>query len=278
MIDRQSWSWGVVRQWLLHLAREVDAGVADGTPVVLGIDHVWANADGRAWILDFRAPGVHVFMPKGLPISLGTIQRFLGDIANRALPGQALWRLPLSAKAFLQKLVRAEFAAMSQIVTELAELSTRPEQVTRQQRSMTLALGVVGTYLGTTFLVQLVLAPYARIVGKWLLPITIGGLGLSLYATIAVLCSALLCSGVWLRAFGIVVVTGDGTPVSRWRATIRAIVAWTWVPILIFVTIMHWERLASVAGLGAVLGVSYAARHPDRGLQDRLTGTHLVPR
>ena len=50
--------WRTVRPWLLDLAREIDAGLKDGSITALTIDHVWITRDGYAKLLDFRAPGV----------------------------------------------------------------------------------------------------------------------------------------------------------------------------------------------------------------------------
>ena len=55
---RRAAPWRMVRPWLLDLAREIDAGLKDGSIAALTIDHVWITRDGYAKLLDFRAPGV----------------------------------------------------------------------------------------------------------------------------------------------------------------------------------------------------------------------------
>jgi eukaryotic-like serine/threonine-protein kinase len=50
--------WSQVRYWLLDLATEIAAAEKDGTlPAILALDRVWITGDGRAKLLDFRAPG-----------------------------------------------------------------------------------------------------------------------------------------------------------------------------------------------------------------------------
>ncbi len=95
-------------------------------------------------------------------------------------------------------------------------------------------------------------------------------------AVLGLLSACALRSGVWLRAFGVAVVTSDGVEVSRVRAVWRAVAAWSWVPLhVVAATIGHGQggvALLTVAGLAS------AAFSPPRGWQDRLAGTYIVPR
>jgi hypothetical protein len=110
------------------------------------------------------------------------------------------------------------------------------------------------------------------------------------FAAIAAIISAwLFRGGFLLRAFGIVVVTQNGKPVSRARALWRALTAWGFViaPILSTLLAAPWlglnVRFLS-AGLALTMlaiglaGAVWAVVCPERGLQDRLAGTYLVPR
>jgi eukaryotic-like serine/threonine-protein kinase len=93
--------------------------------------------------------------------------------------------------------------------------------------------------------------------------------------------------GLQFRLFGIAVVTRRGHDVSRLRALARAAVAWSPAAIGLAGLVLSQERslldgpwiITSASSLAlALVGVIYAARHPDRGLQDRIAGTTLVPR
>ena len=101
----------------------------------------------------------------------------------------------------------------------------------------------------------------------------------------------LLRGGLLLGLLGIGVVTSSGAEVTRARACTRAAVSWVlllpagvtlWAAVVTAVpgrraTIEYeWWALASL--IAWLAGVVWAAYDPQRGPQDRLTGTYLVPR
>jgi hypothetical protein len=89
---------------------------------------------------------------------------------------------------------------------------------------------------------------------------------------------------VALRWWSIGMTTRSGNPVSRRRALARALVAWS--PLLASGTLLLGPGLpprqafATVAAavLMTAAGVLYAVLKPDRGVQDWIAGTWLVPR
>ena len=83
---RQPRPWAEVRYWLLDLAVEIAAAEKDGTlPGTLTVDRVWITGDGRAKLLDFRAPGAAASpAPAGRDPGL-----FLLQVACAALAGGA---------------------------------------------------------------------------------------------------------------------------------------------------------------------------------------------
>ena len=107
--------------------------------------------------------------------------------------------------------------------------------------------------------------------------------------------SAWIFKGGWLlRALGIAVVTNAGDEASRLRTLWRGLVAWS-PAVACFVAAMRAALLLpsdvsftsrdyaalTVAGMiGALfaVGATFAALNPERGWQDRLAGTWLVPR
>lgn len=109
-------------------------------------------------------------------------------------------------------------------------------------------------------------------------------------ATLGLLTAALFRGGLLLRMLGVGVVTTAGSEASRVQALARAAVGW--LPLLpagiAEVLSMRNDYLGrSDADLSAwwfvvlvpwLAGVVWAAYDPQRGLQDRLAGTHLVPR
>jgi uncharacterized RDD family membrane protein YckC len=93
--------------------------------------------------------------------------------------------------------------------------------------------------------------------------------------------------GAALRVFGAAVVTRTGDEAGRRRAVWRAFIAWS--PLIVGIAgvemaptplVAEWPWVFVCGSCLTVLiaGAVYAARHPERGVQDRLAGTWLVPR
>jgi hypothetical protein len=104
--------------------------------------------------------------------------------------------------------------------------------------------------------------------------------------------------GLLLRVFGVEVVTRVGAPASRLRTLWRGLLAWS--PVIIAsillvpdpvprgaiaitrLPIRDAGEVGFVIGVCAaaifVVGAVWAVMHPERGLQDRIAGTYLVPR
>jgi hypothetical protein len=111
---------------------------------------------------------------------------------------------------------------------------------------------------------------------------------LALTAIIGLASGWLFRGGVALRMFDIAVVTSDGKPVSRLRAGWRGLAAWSPVivgfvylaPLLIRPEDPEAPPLAVALGPWVVFvaGAVWAVICPERGLQDRIAGTYLVPR
>ncbi|HKW02281.1 MAG TPA: hypothetical protein VJN96_20835 [Vicinamibacterales bacterium] len=271
-------SWRSVSIWLRDLAHELALGTTEGSIDVLALDRVWITASGRAKLLDFRAPGVTDGESTPILFDAASTQQFLYAAARRAL-SSAVPPLPLSVSAFLDALQRGQFSTLSEIEPRLAELQNKPDRVTSSSRGMTLGLGVVVYLLGSDAIGGLLansvfpLLP-ADLASRFSL--TVGGAGLIGSAVLALFWAGVCRSGAWLRAFGVAVVTPDGKEASRLRAVWRAAVAWSWVPLqLLFVAYGGPLLLIAAAKL---VGLFYAADHPERGIQDRLAGTYLVPR
>jgi len=97
-----------------------------------------------------------------------------------------------------------------------------------------------------------------------------------------------------MRALGIAVVVDSGQEASRVRTLWRGVVTWSAVPVLfylveaktmMFVDFWSESRAHPFAAAAVyilivlfVAGAVYAVLNPERGWQDRLAGTWLVPR
>jgi eukaryotic-like serine/threonine-protein kinase len=118
---------------------------------------------------------------------------------------------------------------------------------------------------------------------RWF-PLLACGVSWIVYVGLPALLTALLFrGGLVQRALRVAVVRRDGEPASRLRVFWRSLVTWSPVlaaPILIFVLKpvlgVTWATTLTVALVGGL--ALWSAMLPQRGLQDRLAGTCLVPR
>jgi small-conductance mechanosensitive channel len=95
---------------------------------------------------------------------------------------------------------------------------------------------------------------------------------------VAVWSAAGFRGGVMLLAFDIAVVSGAGGEASRQRAFLRAIVAWSPCLFFVFAILFGWTVLGVALLVLMVSGAVIACLNPERGLQDRIVRTRLVPR
>jgi hypothetical protein len=240
---------------------------------------VWVTSDGQVKLLDFRAPGARAEAMPGVSVSTRSAQRFLHAVACRALGTSTVPFVPLSASAFLRRLAAAEFGTLADVVEVSARLVTQHDHVTRSQRGMALALGVTTYLLGARPLGHLLTKSALAVLisgGMTQISVSAGEVGAIGCAVLGLLSAATWRSGLWLRAFGIAVVTRDGSEASPLRAASRAALAWSWIPAQLLAVACRAPVLPVVA-LEAI-ALIYASVHPERGLQDRLAGTYLVPR
>jgi hypothetical protein len=141
--------WQSVRYWLLDLAEELRAGLADGSvPAAIGLDRVWITADGRAKLLDFPAPGaagVPAASPKtpSAAPDFAAARALLNQVAVAALEGRIVdveaargrtpaAPVPLHAREFLIAL--PTFEAVEPLVSGLKPLLQKVASVTRRRR------------------------------------------------------------------------------------------------------------------------------------------------
>lgn len=126
-------------------------------------------------------------------------------------------------------------------------------------------------------------SPFKSMNQPWMPPF-VAGICLLAYVALPAVLAALLCrGGLVLWVAGVVVVRKDGVRASRLRALWRSLVTWSPLFAAPFLTALLTPWLGGVpAGfLSGTLVVALAAWSlalPQRSLQDRLAGTHLVPR
>jgi hypothetical protein len=114
---------------------------------------------------------------------------------------------------------------------------------------------------------------------------------LTVIAILDLLCCLIVGHDFFLHLLGIATVRRNGAPAGRLVLLWRNAVAWGFCYLALPASVVWWTLLATVppsipimVGIGLVLpaivvaAIAYALWHPRRGLQDRLAGTHLVPR
>jgi uncharacterized RDD family membrane protein YckC len=120
-----------------------------------------------------------------------------------------------------------------------------------------------------------------------------GVMGMIISAFIAIwslIWSVFLPGGLLLRASGLAAANRHGRRIGRLRSAVRVLV--TWSPAIVvgigqhfyfeitgdnlFQIVPWWLAAGTLVPL--VLGALWTVAHPERGLQDRLTGTWIVPR
>ena len=117
---------------------------------------------------------------------------------------------------------------------------------------------------------------------------------LILQAALGLLSAALFRGGLLFRLLGVGVVNASGEEVSRGRAFVRAAIAWS--PFVIVGLAVDWAVMEPsgavqpiawlplpwlvfvVLPAALLASIAWSAKDPQRGLQDRLAGTYLVPR
>ncbi|HKF44215.1 MAG TPA: protein kinase [Thermoanaerobaculia bacterium] len=271
--------WQAQRFWILDVAEELAAGARDGTlPRAVGPASVWITAEGRARILDFPVPAASGSTPEPPETPAALLRR----VCLAAARGP----IPVYASSLLNSLDRAADPVPEEVAQQLRAMLAKPPVVSSRRRVCHLVLcgllvsffsavtlGVIGLRRGAN---SLELASFV--------------LGISAAAGLA---AAFLSDGggFLLGLFGIGVVRRDGAPASVFRRSLRSLVGWSpyWALAL-------GASLASRGGAsfkdfrGPVVAVAIfvpvvaatvlwdAWAHPERGFQDRVAGTFLVPR
>jgi eukaryotic-like serine/threonine-protein kinase len=263
---KQRVPWYELFQWMADLATELTVANSDGTqPSNPCIEQIWINADGRAKLLDFPAPG-----SKPPPsLTRRSLWHDLTEILLKKGP------LPLPVRAFLKKM--PDISDPATITHELNQLTELPHEVSRKKRLGIIAASATGPLLlglGLFFLYNTMLSTTLF----WSIAALI-----AFVAIPAMIFAAFAGDGLILRTFGLCVVDRNGNPAAGSLAARRSLIAWlpTLTSPAIFTAWMTWTNshyaatgtlttLALLAFISAIL--------PERALHDRLANTFLVPR
>ncbi len=294
--------WERGRQVLRDLAAELAAAIADGTlPGGLTLDLVWVDRGGHVKLLDAPVWPTRAATPPeestaaSGPEGAVALLRSATELCTR---GQIL---PLPAQAFVRALAGrpGDRETLAWAVEQLRDLSQRPAVLKWDYRLATLAVS-----LGTELSLYMALAFGAGYYAWGLsgLPVVVRA---ALVVVAVLLVPAVL--GAWPRGgpvfwfTGVAVCRADGRPAGRLRCAWRNVLAWTpltipycilggcflfltahsgqsFAPSKLAFTLLGLICCAELLGLVGVVGAVYAVVRPQRGIQDFLAGTRLVPR
>jgi eukaryotic-like serine/threonine-protein kinase len=161
-------AWSQIRHLIADITQELAIADTDGTmPETLGLDRLWITLDGRAKILDFRAPGLSDAQAdiswKPEPVNgVQTAHKLINQIAVAALHGIStgderefklpLKPIPVHARKFLNDL--AQMKTLSLLNAAAQNILKKTADVSRKNK-----WGVVGCFSAfTAFLMVIVIA------------------------------------------------------------------------------------------------------------------------
>ena len=305
--------WAAVRYWLFDLAKELEATEQEeGFPVRLDSARIWITASGTAKLLDFTpSTGANQVSDKAEEVDFEAAQKHLYRHAFSALNGppgpiygEALGPrvpLPLHAQRLMGELEHSGFSSPSTLRERLQAILSRRPSVPRRLRLAHFACwSFVPVIVATLFLADAIIdstrgegPPVAFM--AIMIPTAIGAFW-GILAIPSMVTATIFRGGMLFRLTGIALVGESGRVVGRGRAFVRSVIAWSAVLAAFSVTwfaspTFSSQRLVSqdaaavvaIAFLVAlplvhIAGSIWAIVTPERGAQDRIARTYLVPR
>ncbi|MEO7276091.1 MAG: protein kinase [Vicinamibacterales bacterium] len=281
-IVRDRLTWAAVRFWLVDLAEELEAALSDPSgELVLDPERIWIATNGRAIVLDFPAPSSGTHEPPAHPspgatLTTASAQHFLNRVVMASLvttaPGCPL---PMGTRSVLTRLKESPQPDFSQVVAALRLQLDRAACLTARRRLAHLGLSVALPAAAVAATAGFAVADRTFAPDRLIAPLAAS---LLLMATLGIWSAALFRGGLVLGALGIGIALPNGEEASRHRALLRGILAWS--PSLVVLVAISFGALW--AGIATTCAWAAAALVPawtlGRGLQDRLAGTHLVPK
>jgi hypothetical protein len=303
--------WSRVRHWIDDLAREIAAGLKDGSLPPLQPESVWIGRDDRARIVEWRRSHGELSRIAGEAGDWPSAQRLLYGVAIAALLGVPVQEatnrppaapLPLHARTLLLSLRDGKFSSADALLEAVSAALGAPAAFSRAHRGgqiavsaafpLLMAMIAVGgiVWVGKNRATMPDAAEALSLVswtGLWVVALAsaAGSFGLTMF--FSALGALVTGSGCTFRPFGAALVNARGQRASRLRALWRAAVTWTPIGVTLIVVklspdpphyrvdllVLETALMAFVAGAAA-----WAVSHPSRSVQDRLAGTWVVPR
>lgn len=296
----EGFPWHEARLILEDLAEELAAAVDDGTlPDSLNVDQVWIQPDGRAILVDALAstrPEESTVPSDRRALDL------IAQVAALALEG-GRWRsgsrpsairraVPRYVDQIFERLLGDErpYTSIREFCADLHATVEKPTHLGRERRALHLLLQTLLLLPGLGMMFGLgrltLLTEPTQIDSDWVKL----AVGVSVAWPIAWIASGIVThGGLSLRLMRIALVLKDNRVPGRLRCGWRSFLVWAPVAVLLASSIaMHCGWLRAFWGLqpstlfwiaaGLLPAWSLLALiNPQRGPQDWLSGTHLVP-
>jgi eukaryotic-like serine/threonine-protein kinase len=313
-IDRavtQPQPWSRLRHWLDDLARELAAGLEDGSLPPAGGESIWIGSDDRLRVVEWRRVDGTLSRIAGDAPDLAAAQRLIYAVAVAALLGVPIadaarrepeTPLPLHARSLLLALRDAKFATAAEMRAGVTSALALPATYSGARRgwqiaaslSFPLVMAIVAVggviWIGRNRATMPDAAEAFGLLnwsGLWLVALSSAAGSSVVTMFLSALGALVTGSGFTFRPFGAALVNRRGKRASRIRALWRAAV--TWIPMVVLLAVIklspkppdyRLSLLAVQTVLIALVGAAavWAIYHPARSIQDRLAGTWIVPR
>jgi hypothetical protein len=287
--------WGDLRPILEDLAEELVAACQDGTlPERLSVEQVWVQPGGGALLVDALAPGVAGANGDGP--SVDADQRALALLREAAVLGLEGGRrarkpdplavraaVPQHVSAILGRLLGRErpYGSPREFLADLRAERDRPTEVGTGRRLAHLGVQSLLHLPGLLMMFGFSFYAIATADRGWgsysWVPVVI-------WPALWILWSALTRGGMSLWLMEMTLARLDGRLAGRWQCAWRSLLIWAPPTALLLLAlgartspsrdalVYWWMALAMLP-----LSVAVALGFPDRGPQDRLSGTYVVP-
>jgi hypothetical protein len=282
--------WSRARHWLGDLGTELSAALSDGTAPPLEYDRAWIDRGDRARLMEASTISPAPDLPAAQRFLYGvTVGALLGIPAPEAVKQPPRIPIPLPARRVLLSLRDAEFPSAEALSNGVSTALAVPAVLPWRRRALQIAMSAAFPVLTAATTAVALIATRSRgmtIPRFWFTTITVLGGTFLIPALLGMAGAAVTGSGFTFRPTRAALVNRLGEPASRIRALWRAAV--TWSPIVVVLPLTAFSKppdgrvsvllLQTVIVLAMLAAALWAIARPTRGIQDRLSGTWIVPR
>ena len=281
--------WSRVRHWLGDLGTELAAALSDGTAPLLEYDRAWIDRSDRARLTEVSTVSLAPDLPAAQRFLYGvTVGALLGIPAPEAMKRPPGTPIPMPARMVLLSLRDARLASPAALRDGVAAALAAPAVLPWRRRALQIGMSAAFPVLTAVTTAVALIAARKEITPMlfWFTMLAVLAGTSVIPALLSIVGAAVTGSGFTFRPAGAALVNRRGERVSRIRAVWRAAV--TWSPIAFVLPLFAFSKppegrvslllLQTVIMAGMFDAALWAIARPTRGIQDRLSGTWIVPR